>query len=172
MTRAWLFKSEPGEFAFDDLWSAKGRRTSWDGIRNYQARNLLRDQAKKGDPVLFYHSSADPTGVVGLAEVARPAYPDPTQFDPRDERYDAGSTREEPRWWSVEIRAVRRLERVVELDELKRARELAKMMVVQRGSRLSIQPVTAEELATVLRLAAEPAAPGERPAKPPAKRAR
>jgi predicted RNA-binding protein with PUA-like domain len=153
VTRAWLFKSEPGEFSFDDLWAAKGRRTSWDGIRNYQARNLLRDQVRKGDPVLFYHSSAEPTGVVGLAEVARDAVPDPTQFDPRSEGHDPASSREEPRWWSVEIRALRKLPRVVTLEEMKRTPELAEMGVVRRGNRLSIQPVTEVELANVLRLA-------------------
>lgn len=164
-SRAWLLKSEPGEFSFDDLWAAKGRRASWDGIRNYQARNLLRDEIRKGDRVLFYHSSADPTGVVGLAEVTKAAFPDPTQFDPRHEGHDPASTRDEPRWWSIEIRAVSRLPRVVGLDELKAKRELSSMGVVRRGNRLSVQPVTGEELATVLRMADEPAPK-------PAKRAR
>jgi predicted RNA-binding protein with PUA-like domain len=169
--RAWLFKSEPGEFSFDDLWAAKGRRTSWNGIRNYQARNLLRDEVRKGDRVLFYHSSADPTGVAGLAQVTKAPYPDPTQFDPRDPGHDPASTRDDPRWWSVEIRAVEKLARVVTLDELKATRELSSMGVVRRGNRLSVQPVSDAELATVLRLAAAPLE-SDNPAPSPSKRAR
>lgn len=151
--RYWLVKSEPSEFSFDDLWAARGRRTSWDGVRNYQSRNFMRDGMRKGDGVLFYHSNADPTGVVGLAEVAREAYPDPTQFEPGHPHQDPRSDPAEPRWLMVDLRAKRRLPRVVTLAELKQSRRLAGMPVVQRGSRLSVTPVTLAEWREVLRLA-------------------
>src|SRR5207244_9623796 len=109
--RFWLMKSEPSAFSIDDL--AKVKRTSWEGVRNYQARNLLRDEVKAGDEVLFYHSSAEPTGVAGLAKVTRAAYPDPTQFDPKSDSFDAGSKPDDPRWLSVEIQFVRRFAAVV-----------------------------------------------------------
>ena len=150
--RYWLMKSEPNAFSFDDLLAAKGRRTHWDGIRNYQARNFMRDEMRTGDRVLFYHSNAKPPGVVGVAEVVKNAYPDPTQFDPASDYHDPKSDPEDPRWLMVDIRAVRELPRLVELDELKSRPELAEMAVVQRGQRLSIQPVTPEEWAVVLEL--------------------
>jgi predicted RNA-binding protein with PUA-like domain len=158
--RYWLIKSEPSEFSFDDLWAARGRRTAWDGVRNYQARNFMRDGMRKGDGVLFYHSNADPSGVVGLAEVAREAYPDPTQFEAGHPHHDPGSDPASPRWLMVDVRATRRLPRVVSLDELKANPSLAGMGVVQRGSRLSVTPVTLEEWREVLRMA------GSRPSRP------
>jgi len=148
----WLIKSEPDEFSFDDLWQAKGRRTMWDGVRNYQARNYLRDGMKVGDQVLYYHSNADPAGVVGVAEVVREAYPDPTQFEPGHPHEDPKSEREAPRWVAVDVRALQRLPRVVTLADLKAEPALAGMAVVQRGSRLSVTPVTAREWAVVLAL--------------------
>lgn len=149
----WLLRSEPHVFSFDDLWSAKKRTTAWDGVRNYQARNFMRDSMRPGDPVLYYHSSCDVPGVVGLAEVASEPYPDPTQFDESSKYHDAGSDPKEPRWMLVDVRAARRLPRVVTLADLKGERRLSKMAVVQKGSRLSVQPVTAAQWRVVLELA-------------------
>ena len=171
MARYWLMKSEPSVFSIDNLAAAKEQTTRWDGVRNYQARNLLRHDIAVGDGVIFYHSSADPPAAAGTAKVVRAGYPDPTQFDPRDPGHDPASTRDDPRWWSVEIRAVEKLARVVTLDELKATRELSSMGVVRRGNRLSVQPVSDAELATVLRLAAAPLE-SDNPAPGPSKRAR
>jgi predicted RNA-binding protein with PUA-like domain len=149
--RRWLMKSEPSVFSIDDL--AKVGRTSWDGVRNYQARNLLRDEVKQGDDVLFYHSSAEPTGVAGLARVARAAYADPTQFDRKSDHFDPGSTKDAPRWVVVDVEFVRKFPRVVTLAELKANPALADMLVTKRGSRLSVQPVTDAEWKAVLAMA-------------------
>ncbi|MGZ6143939.1 MAG: EVE domain-containing protein [Myxococcales bacterium] len=151
--RHWLLKTEPTSFSFDDLWSSPKRTTGWSGVRNYQARNLLRDELKKGDKVLVYHSSVEPPAVVGEAEVVREGYPDPTQFDPRDEHFDEGSPRAAPRWFQVDVRAVRRLPREVPLAELRAAPALRKMALLQRGQRLSVQPVAPGEYAAILALA-------------------
>lgn len=148
----WLMKSEPDVFSFDDLWSARGKRTCWDGVRNYQARNFLRDALKKGDGVLFYHSGTKPPGVAGLAEVVKEGYPDPTQFDPADAHHDPGSDPADPRWFMVDIRATKKLPTFVTLDALKANRKLGKMAVVQRGQRLSVQPVTTAEWNEVKRM--------------------
>ncbi|HVS18170.1 MAG TPA: EVE domain-containing protein [Planctomycetota bacterium] len=153
----WLIKSEPSEFSFDDLWQARGRRTLWDGVRNYQARNSMRDDMRVGDGVLYYHSNADPAGVVGLAEIVRAAYPDPTQFELGHPHADPKSDPDDPRWVAVDVRAVRRLPRVVTLAELKAEPALARMAVVQRGSRLSVTPVTPEEWDVVVALGGVPA---------------
>ena len=150
--RYWLVKSEPDVFSFDDLWKAPKRTTHWDGVRNYQARNLLRDEMRVGDGVLYYHSNADPPGVAGVAQVARAGYPDPTQFDPADAHYDPKSNPDDPRWYVVDVRAVQKLPRFVPLGELKAHPKLASMVVVQRASRLSVQPVSAEEWRSVLAL--------------------
>jgi predicted RNA-binding protein with PUA-like domain len=149
--RYWLMKSEPSVFSIDDL--AKAGTTSWDGVRNYQARNLLRDQFQIGDEVLFYHSSADPSGVAGVAKVVKKAYPDPTQFDPKSDYFDKASTREDPRWLVVDVRFLRKLGRVIPLAELKARPELKEMMVTKQGSRLSVQPVTPAEFAVVMSMA-------------------
>jgi predicted RNA-binding protein with PUA-like domain len=146
-------KSEPDVFSFDDLWKAKGRRTHWDGVRNYQARNFMRDEMRVGDGVLYYHSNAKPPGVAGIAEVASEAYPDPTQFDPADAHFDPGSSLDDPRWWLVDVVAVTRFDELVSLDALKAEPALSQMAVTQRGSRLSVQPVTAAEWRVVLRMA-------------------
>lgn len=151
--KRWLFKSEPSEFSFDDLWASKGRRTRWEGLRNYQVRNFLRDEVRAGDEVLFYHSSADPTGVVGLCEVVREAYADPTQFDVEHAQFDPKSERADPRWLAVDLRATRRLPRVVTLGEIKASPRLKGLRAVQPGSRLSVTPVTESEWSEVLRLA-------------------
>jgi predicted RNA-binding protein with PUA-like domain len=148
--RHWLMKSEPSAFSIDDL--AKAKTTSWEGVRNYQARNLLRE-ARAGDGVLFYHSSAEPSGVAGIAKIVRAAYPDPSQFDRKSEFFDEASTRDEPRWLTVDVGFVRKLPSVVTLAALKANPALAKMVVTQRGSRLSVQPVTAEEFREVVAMA-------------------
>jgi len=150
--RHWLLKTEPGVFSFDDLLQAPDQTTGWGGIRNYQARNFLRDQMEEGDRVLIYHSSADPPVVAGLAEVVRRGYPDPTQFDPKDDHYDPESTPAAPRWYQVDVKAVRKLPREVSLEEIRRTKALAKMPLVQRGQRLSVQPVAPEEYALIVRM--------------------
>jgi predicted RNA-binding protein with PUA-like domain len=147
----WLVKTEPETFSFDDLMSAPRRTTGWDGVRNYQARNFLRSM-KKGDAVLVYHSNADPKAVVGTAEVAREAYPDPTQFDPKDDHYDPDSPRDDPRWSQVDLRGVEKLRHAVSLDEMKRAPELRGMRLLQRGNRLSVLPVTVSEFLAIVRM--------------------
>jgi len=148
--RYWLMKSEPDVFSFDDLLAAKGKRTHWDGIRNYQARNFMRDGMRKGDRVLYYHSNTKPPGIAGVAEVVAEAYPDHTQFDPASKYHDPKSDPDAPRWLMVDIKARRRLKHYVELDALKANPRLAEMAVVQRGQRLSVQPVTPAEWVEVL----------------------
>ncbi len=156
MARHWLMKSEPDVFSIDDLAKAKQQTTGWDGVRNYQARNLLRDEIKVGDGVLFYHSSVDPPAVVGLARVVRAGYPDPTQFDAKSDYYDQGSKPDDPRWFSVDIAFDRKLARPVTLPELRAEPALADMVLLQRGSRLSVQPVTPAEWKKILALGARP----------------
>lgn len=150
--RAWLFKSEPDVFSFDDLLAAPGQTTGWEGVRNYQARNFLRDDVRVGDRVLYYHSSADPAGVAGIAEVVRAAYPDATALDPASEYHDPKSTSEAPIWVAVDVRAAERFARVVTLDELRAEPALAEMLVLRRGNRLSVTPVSPAEFAAVRRL--------------------
>jgi len=146
----WLVKSEPEVFSFDDLLAAPGRTTHWDGVRNFAARNHLRAM-KKGDRVLFYHSSAKPTAVVGVAEVAREAYPDPTALDKKDPHFDAKSKPDDPTWFMVDIKAVEAFKRPVSLDEIKKVKSLANMALIRLG-RLSVQPVTPEEFDVVTKL--------------------
>lgn len=149
----WLMKSEPDVYSFDDLLSDDGQQTMWDSIRNYQARNFMRDDMKVGDQVLFYHSNAKPPGVAGLAEVASQPYPDPTQFDAKHKYFDAKSDPENPRWILVDIRAVKELSRFVSLTELRESAKLTEMPLLQKGQRLSIQPVTLAQYREVLRIA-------------------
>lgn len=148
----WLMKSEPDVFSIDDLKAAK--TTCWDGIRNYQARNFMRDDMRVGDGVLFYHSNANPPGIAGLAEVVREAYPDSTAFDSSDVHYDPKSRRESPTWVMVDVRFVKTFRSIIPLDELRATRGLDRMMVLRRGSRLSVQPVSRKEWEIVLGLAA------------------
>ena len=150
----WLVKSEPSAFSWDDLERAPGRTTCWDGVRNHQARNFMRDGMRLGDLVLFYHSSTDPAAVVGIAEVAREAYPDHTAFDPDDPHFDPKSRRDAPTWMMVDLRAVERFRRPVTLEALKGTKGLEKMELLRRGNRLSVQPVTATEFAIVRAMAA------------------
>jgi predicted RNA-binding protein with PUA-like domain len=146
----WLMKSEPDAFSIDDL--KRRKREPWSGVRNYQARNFMR-QMQPGDGVLFYHSSTAVPGVVGIAEVVTEAYPDPTQFQKRSDYFDPKSTREEPRWSLVDVAFVRKLGRVIALEELKAiADRLDGFALLQRGNRLSVLPVTAAQWNTILSL--------------------
>jgi predicted RNA-binding protein with PUA-like domain len=149
--RHWLFKSEPSVYGWQHFEAE--RRTFWTGVRNYQARNLLRDEVKIGDGVLFYHSNANPTAIVGLARVIAGGSPDPTQFDRKSPYYDEGSSATEPRWYGVEIEAIAPIAPPLTRDALKLAGALAGMMLLQRGSRLSVQPVTAAHWTWICRLA-------------------
>jgi predicted RNA-binding protein with PUA-like domain len=143
--RHWLVKSEPDTFSFDDLLASPKRTTGWDGVRNYQARNFMRDGMQRGDLVFFYHSSTEPTAIVGVAEVAREAYPDPTALDPKHAHFDPKSRADAPAWMMVDLRAVEPLARPVTLAELKGTKGLERMVLLQKGSRLSVQPVSPEE---------------------------
>lgn len=143
MKRYWLMKTEPESYSIDDL--ERDGTTFWNGIRNYQARNFMRDDVKPGDGVLFYHSNAEPPGIFGVAEVVRAAYPDHTQFDPESKYFDPKATPENPTWVMVDVKFVRKFSAPVSLAELKETPGLEEMMVTRRGSRLSVQPVTAQE---------------------------
>ena len=140
----WLMKSEPDECSIDDALAARGRITPWTGVRNYQARNYMRDAMRVGDGVLFYHSSCDEPGIAGLAEVASPSRTDPSQFDRQSDYYDAKSKRAAPRWVLVEVRALKKT-RLVPIAELKAHKPLAKMLTLRPGNRLSITPVSDAE---------------------------
>ena len=155
--RYWLMKCEPEAYAIGNL--ERDRRTAWEGVRNYQARNLLRDDMQVGDGVLFYASNADPSGVTGLARIERAGFPDPSAWKKGHEYFDAASTPSSPVWYSVEIGFVERFAAIVPLATLKATRGLAKMMVVQKGSRLSIQPVSKAEYQIVVRLGRHAPAP-------------
>jgi predicted RNA-binding protein with PUA-like domain len=136
-------KSEPHTFSIDTLKEKK--KSGWDGVRNYQARNFMRDEMKKGDLVLFYHSSCEIPGVSGIAKVSKESHPDPTQFDPKSDYYDPKATKESPRWFMVEVEFVEKFINIFTLTEIKQTKSLEKMMVIQKGSRLSINPVTENE---------------------------
>lgn len=144
-------KSEPSAFSIDDLRNAPAQKTCWDGVRNYQARNFMRDMAI-GDQVLFYHSNADPPAAVGIAEVVKIAYPDPTQFETKDKHYDPKSQPSSPRWDMVDIKYVRKFSRPLTLDQLRKEGKLKGMVLLQKGSRLSVQPVTPQEWEHILTL--------------------
>ena len=146
--RYWLVKSEPETFSFDDLLAAKDRTTQWDGVRNFAARNFMRDGMKLGDGVLYYHSSTNPQAIVGIAEVVREAYPDHTAFDRSHHGYDEDSSPDDPTWYMVDLRAVEPLARPVTLLEIKTRRELAGMVLLRIG-RLSVTPVTPQEWETI-----------------------
>lgn len=148
----WLMKSEPGSFSIDDLNKSTKKTTCWDGVRNYQARNYMREMVK-GDQILFYHSSIEPAGIVGIAEVSRSAYPDHTALDPKDHHYDPKSTPENTIWEMVDIRLVRVFAVMITLDELRGVAGLESMELLRKGSRLSVQPVKPEEWKIILKLA-------------------
>ena len=146
----WLMKSEPGVFSVDDL--QRQRTTSWEGVRNYQARNFMRDGMKRGDRAFLYHSSCAEPAVAGIMEICREAYPDPTQFDRRSKYYDAGSQPDQPRWLMVDVKFVRRLRRPVTLAELRADKRLASLPLLRRGNRLSLMPVSPAEWEAILAL--------------------
>ena len=148
----WLMKSEPDVYSIDDL--ARDKKTYWDGVRNYQARNFMRDQMQPGDQVFFYHSNAEPSGIAGIAEVIRKGYPDPSAFDPKDPHYDPDSDPKEPAWYVVDLKFVKKLPRLIPLEELKGLEGLGKMPLLQRGQRLSVQPVSREEWQAIVEYAA------------------
>lgn len=156
--RYWLIKSEPESYSIDDL--ERDGVEHWDGIRNYQARNLMRDEMQVGDRVLFHHSNAKPPGVVGLAEVASGPYPDHTAFDPSEKYYDPDSDPDDPRWFMVDMRFVEKFPRMVGLPELRRHPDLTDMVLLNR-SRLSVQPVTPDQFDIIVALAHHPAPEGE-----------
>ena len=148
--RYWLFKSEPDSYGFDHF--VRDGRTFWNGVRNYQARNLLRDEIHTDDGVLFYHSNADPMAVVGIARVVRDGYPDHTAFDPKSPYHDPDSDPDQPRWFMVDIECVAPCQAPVTREQLKAVPELADMMLLRRGSRLSVQPVSEAEWRSILAL--------------------
>ena len=150
--RYWLVKSEPDTFSFEDLQKAPKKTTSWDGVRNFVARNFLRDGMKRGDQVFFYHSSTKPQAIMGVCEVAKEAYPDPTALDPRHDGFDEKSDRDDPTWFAVDLRAVGPLARPVTLAELKANKALAGMAVLRIG-RLSVTPVSPTEWNTIQEMA-------------------
>ena len=150
----WLLKSEPATFSIDDLAAQPGKTSAWDGVRNYQARNMLRDSIKKGDTAFFYHSSCEVPGIAGIVRVVKGGYPDKTAFDRKHHHYDPESKPDAPRWYVVDVKLERRFKRIVTLDELKRhaGDELSNLAVLRRGNRLSVTPVSQREWDFVLTL--------------------
>ena len=151
----WLMKTEPSTFGIDDLAKRPKKTAMWDGVRNYQARNMLRDDFKKGDLAFLYHSSTEETGIAGVMTVVRAAYPDPTQFDKKSDHFDAGARREDPRWFVVDVQLKRRFKRVITLEELRahESKELDGMLLLKRGNRLSITPISDAHWQFILSLA-------------------
>ena len=154
--RYWLKKSEPDEVSIDDLAGMPKKTIAWYGVRNYQARNFMRDQMQLGDQAFFYHSSCPQPGIVGTVEVCTLAYPDATQFDPASEYYDPAATPRKPRWFNVDVKLVRKT-RLLEIQEMREHAALADMRVLQKGNRLSITPVEARHWKLILKLLDKPA---------------
>jgi predicted RNA-binding protein with PUA-like domain len=150
----WLLKSEPDSFSIDALGKAPNQTTAWDGVRNFQARNMLRDAMKKGDLAFFYHSSCDVPGIAGIVSIVREGYPDVTAFDPKHHHYDADSKKEAPRWFVVDLKLKRKLKRVITLDELRKYadKKLKDFVLLRRGNRLSVMPVSKQDWDFVLGL--------------------
>ena len=150
----WLLKSEPDSFSIDALGKAPKQTTTWDGVRNFQARNMLRDSMKKGDLAFFYHSSCDVPGIAGIVSVVREGYPDVTAFDPKHHHYDADSNKQAPRWFVVDLKLKRKLKRVITLDELRKYadKKLKDFVLLRRGNRLSVMPVSKQDWDFVLGL--------------------
>ena len=150
----WLLKSEPDSFSIDDLAAKPRQTTAWDGVRNYQARNMLRESMKKGDTAFFYYSSCDVPGIAGIVRVVKEGYPDKSAFDPKDDHYDPESDPKRPRWFVVDVKLVRKFKRLITLDELRRhaSDELSEMRLLQRGNRLSVTPVSKAEWEFILTL--------------------
>ena len=150
----WLFKSEPDAFSIDDLAAMRGKRDHWDGIRNYQARNLMRDQMRKGDLGFFYHSSCKVPGVVGIVEIVKEAYPDHTAHDPEAKYFDPKISADNPRWCMVDVKLKEKFPDVISLQTLKATPGLEEMTLLQKGSRLSVQPVAAKHWKIIVKMAA------------------
>jgi predicted RNA-binding protein with PUA-like domain len=150
----WLFKSEPESFSIDALAKAPRQTTAWDGVRNFQARNMLRDSLKKGDQAFFYHSSCDVPGIAGIVSIVRDGYPDKTAFDPKHHHHDPDSDPKAPRWFVVDVKLVRKFARIITLDELKQhaSKELKNFVLLRRGNRLSVMPVAKKEWEYILTL--------------------
>ena len=150
----WLLKSEPNSFSIDALSKAPKQTTAWDGVRNFQARNMLRDSMKKGDQAFFYHSSCEVPGIAGIVAIVKDGYPDRTAFDPKHHHHDADSKPEAPRWFVVDVKLVRKFARIITLDELRRhaAESLKDFVLLRRGNRLSVMPVTTKDWEFVLTL--------------------
>jgi predicted RNA-binding protein with PUA-like domain len=148
----WLMKSEPDVFGVDDLMKAPGKTEPWDGVRNYQARNMMRDEMKKGDQVFFYHSNCKEPGIAGIMKIVRAGYPDHTAFDPDEKYFDAKSDPDNPRWYMVDVKHMRKLKRVITLAELKSHPQLSDLPLVRRGNRLSIMPVSKKQWDFILSL--------------------
>jgi predicted RNA-binding protein with PUA-like domain len=150
----WLLKSEPDTFGIDDLAAKPKKTAAWDGVRNYQARNTLRDSMKKGDTAFFYHSSCAIPGIAGIVRVVKEGYPDKTQFDSKDDHYDSESKPSDPRWYVVDVQLVRKFKHLITLDELRKhaGDELSEFVILRRGNRLSVTPVAAEEWDFILTL--------------------
>lgn len=153
----WLMKSEPDAFSIDDLARRPRKTEHWDGIRNYQVRNMLRDDMQKGDEALFYHSSCKQPGVVGIMRIVKTGYPDHTAFNPESKYYDPKSNPDNPRWYMVDVQLVQKFNRVIGLDELRSQPQLADMLILRRGNRLSITPVGKKHWNHILKLADKPA---------------
>ena len=150
MAKYWLIKSEPDVYSIVDL--EKDKKTHWDGVRNYQARNFMRDEMKKGDQVIFYHSNTKPPGAVGVCEVVREGYPDFTAFDPDDKHYDPKSKEDEPTWYMVDVKFIQKFNNPVPLDEIKANPKLQDMKLIQRGNRLSVMPVKKAEFDEIVKM--------------------
>ena len=148
----WLMKSEPSTFSIDDLYNRSSRTEPWDGVRNYQARNMLRDEMQKGDLAMFYHSNCELPGVVGVMEIVSSGYPDTTAFDPQDPHYDPKSDPDNPRWYLVDVKFRKKFKRTISLAELRNQKSLKNMQLLQKGNRLSIMPVTKKQWDTILSL--------------------
>jgi len=148
----WLMKSEPDVYGIDHLREAAGKTDTWDGVRNYQVRNMMRDDMKKGDLAFFYHSNCKTPGIAGIMKINREGYPDYTAFDPEEKYFDPKSDPDNPRWYMVDVRFVRKLKRVITLTELKEQSELSELPLVRRGNRLSIMPVNKHQWDTILSL--------------------
>lgn len=149
----WLLKSEPSCFSIDDLAKRPKQTSPWDGVRNYQVRNMLRDDMKKGDLGFFYHSSCTPPGIAGIVEIVKEGYPDHTAWDIHSDHFDPGSTPENPRWYMVDVKLVEKFPRLITLEEIKRHPKLKNMLINRKGNRLSITPVTKEEWKVISKLA-------------------
>lgn len=149
----WLFKSEPDCYSIDDLAKLPDKTDHWDGVRNYQARNMLRDEIKKGDEVFFYYSKTKPMGIAGVCTIVKGGYPDHTALDPNEQHFDPKASKDNPIWYMVDVKLKKKFKELVTLQEIKSTDGLDKMMLTQRGSRLSIQPVTEQEWKIIMKMA-------------------